>query len=32
MSSLVAPSFPRRRTNDHVLAVTLKCHGVKQHI
>lgn len=28
MKRLALPSFPRRRTYDHVLAVTLKSHGV----
>ncbi|MFZ4732455.1 MAG: type II toxin-antitoxin system VapC family toxin [Pirellulales bacterium] len=27
-AGLALPSFPRRRTYDHVLAVTLKSHGV----
>lgn len=30
MSSMTLPSFPRRRTYDHALAVTLKCHGVTE--
>ncbi len=30
MSSMALPSFPRRRTYDHVLAVTLKSHGVTE--
>ena len=30
MSSMALPSFPRRRTYDQVLAVTLKSHGVTE--
>jgi predicted nucleic acid-binding protein len=29
-AGLALPSFPRRRTYDHVLAVTLKSHGVTE--
>ena len=29
-TSQALPSFPRRRTYDHVLAVTLKSHGVTE--